>query len=190
MRCFIITHRGVIGRNGMHTHKAFSLIELLIVVAIIGSLAAVAVPSYKAYSAKAQIAKAIKASEAIANMQVVYLNANGSFNSRDGIGLPPQSPFNGCSNCVNLEYFGNITGVGTIMVAPLSCGRVLQIDVFFDNSFNGEGFWLRQRVSEVNGVMLYDCMIEGEGPITNYKVGLCLNNNWGVINSHATQACS
>ena len=42
-----------------HANKGFSLIEVMIVVAIIGILAAVAIPAYSRYLARAKVSEAI-----------------------------------------------------------------------------------------------------------------------------------
>ena len=49
----------------MNTQKGFTLIELMIVVAIIGILAAIAIPQYQNYIAKSQVSRAMAESGAV-----------------------------------------------------------------------------------------------------------------------------
>jgi len=67
----------------MHTQqtKAFSLIELMVVIAIVAILAAVAVPSYKTYVVKARVVQNISLAFNMLNNAVATYQSTGSFPS-------------------------------------------------------------------------------------------------------------
>jgi len=67
-------------------HLGFTLIELMIVVAIIGILTAIALPSYRQYIIEANRAAAQAEMMDIANIEEQYLLANRSYGNTAAIG--------------------------------------------------------------------------------------------------------
>lgn len=67
-----------------HSNKGFTLIELMIAIVIIGILAAVAVPIYQSYAAKAQFSEAITVSEAAKLNAVNQMITDGSCKQTEG----------------------------------------------------------------------------------------------------------
>ena len=59
----------------------FSLIELMIVVAIIGILAAVAIPSYQDYTARAQVTEGVGLTSGFKTPLAEYFSDRGAFDS-------------------------------------------------------------------------------------------------------------
>lgn len=91
--------------------KGFTLIELMIVVAIIGILAAVAIPQYQDYTVKAKLSKVSGYAQPIKTAIALFYQENGGFQFADdnwaSIGLAA-APSN--TNEVNSPSIKNSTG--------------------------------------------------------------------------------
>ena len=68
-----------IRRKEMFTNKAFTLIEILVVVLIIGILAAIAVPQYQKAVVKAELHKGIPLVESLYQAQQIYYLTHGDY---------------------------------------------------------------------------------------------------------------
>ena len=60
-----------------HAQKGFTLIELMIVVAIIGILAAVAIPQYQDYTARSQVSRVVGEINALKSSAESIFNSGG-----------------------------------------------------------------------------------------------------------------
>ncbi|EPI7923374.1 pilin, partial [Neisseria gonorrhoeae] len=72
--------------------KGFTLIELMIVIAIVGILAAVALPAYQDYTARAQVSEAILLAEGQKSAVTEYYLNNGEWpanNTSAGVASTP-----------------------------------------------------------------------------------------------------
>ena len=59
--------------------QGFTLIELMIVVAIIGILASLAIPAYQSYTIRAQISEGLNLAGPLKNGIATFYNENGTF---------------------------------------------------------------------------------------------------------------
>ncbi|MEZ8124905.1 pilin [Vibrio splendidus] len=68
-------------KNKRTTQKGFTLIELMIVVAIIGVLSAIAVPAYKDYVSKSELASGFATIKSVITPAELYVQENGVISS-------------------------------------------------------------------------------------------------------------
>ena len=103
-----------------NVQKGFTLIELMIVIAIIGILAAIAIPAYQDYTIRAQVSEGLSLADGAKTAIVEYYNNKGTF--------PPSNVSAGLAAAAQIT--GNyVTGLNVGTAAG-------QIQVTFGNKAN------------------------------------------------------
>lgn len=92
-----------------HAQKGFTLIELMIVVAIIGILAAVAIPQYQDYTARTQVSRVVGEINALKSNAESIFNNGGQIGNADNLSTDPRTIGIGWtgSNLVDSAYGTN-----------------------------------------------------------------------------------
>jgi type IV pilus assembly protein PilA len=74
----------------MKKQQGFTLIELMIVVAVIGVLSAIAIPQYQKYVAKAEVASVLSTMTGIKTNLEAFIVENGRFPDNSTVGETPK----------------------------------------------------------------------------------------------------
>ena len=130
--------------------KGFTLIELMIVIAIIGILAAVALPAYQDYTIRARMSEPLALLGEAKNSMTEYFISNGA--------LPADATAAGIR-----------TVIGTDLVSALSITDTgnIQVELTPDPSWGdaASDTVVLSLVDSTNGTLEYKCVSGGDSPV-------------------------
>ena len=138
--------------------KGFTLIELMIVIAIIGILAAIAIPAYQDYTVRSKVSEGLNLAGAAKLGVAEYFDSIGTLpTSNTEAGIPPAA---------------SITGTYTSAVTISGAGL---IDIEYNDSVNGNptanGTTIRLKPTTSQGSVKWDCL-DGNTP-DKYRPANC-----------------
>ena len=149
----------------MNKQRGFTLIELMIVVAIIGILAAIAIPAYQDYTIRSKVTELVNAAGVCKTSVAEYYQTKGA--------MPPDITTSGCSN------------VGTANSNPPAIAGAGQIEV------DASGGLATQLGANNQYGLLADCQgaaCDGTKPISGWDCS-AKNNITKILPKYLPASC-
>ena len=114
--------------------RGFTLIELMITIAIVGILAAIAIPSYVSYTEKARFSEVVQAADGFKNYVAQCAHSTGAIaagnitacNSGNN-GVPADPGLIGCTSGVSVSAVGVITATGSTATGCFATADTIQL---------------------------------------------------------------
>jgi type IV pilus assembly protein PilA len=146
--------------------RGFTLIELMIVVAIIAILAAIAVPAYQSYVVRSQVAEGVVVSDNPKDAVWGFIATTGRMPSDNAsAGLPSAGSING-------KYVSSIDVAGGLMTITYSSAAPQRANIAID----GKTLILSPALGPSLGSIIWKCQTAGTVP-DKYLPTICRNGS-------------
>ncbi len=140
--------------------QGFTLIELMIVVAIIGILAAIAIPAYQDYTKRARVTEGLALADAAKTTVTEYYSSQGSFITGAG---------------PNNASYGLAATIQGQAVSSVNVGASGVITITYNTTVSS-GAQLQLVPTVTSGAMQWNCTYTGSG--TGTTISTQLQSNW------------
>ena len=141
------------------TERGFTLVELMVVVTVVAVLAAIAIPTYQAYTVRSRISEALAMMGACKTAVTDYLASKAA--------LPPDLDAAGCADYAGTQYVAGIDVVdGTITMTMATSSRL--------GAASGGSVKLTPSLSASNMISAWTCAPGDSSPVPETLLpGVC-----------------